>query len=300
MIKWVKSLDRILRGDATRLPDLQKGTFDVPVGGLSFLLMLLGMFYGACMGVSAVIVRWPTDKRFMGFEQMLASMVKVPMLYFLTLLITFPSLYVFNALVGSRLSIVSVMRLLVAGGGVMLSVLASFGPIVAFFAVSTTSYPFMKLLNVIVFGIAGFLSLAFLLRTLDRLTVAQEALAAAAAAEHAPAGPAEGDVAAPTAYQEGVAQSAAFPPPVGPPLRYTGALDRSNGRPTGAKVTTVFRIWVLVFGLVGAQMSWVLRPFIGDPNADFTFFRPRSSSFFEAVFHTIYQLLSGGDGTWRG
>ena len=35
--------------------------------------------------------------------QVLASMVKVPLLFYLTLLVTLPSLYVFNALVGSRL-----------------------------------------------------------------------------------------------------------------------------------------------------------------------------------------------------
>ena len=87
---WIRSLDRILRGQAAQLPDLQRGTFDVPVAGLSFVLMLLGIFYGACMGVSAIITRWPTDKRYMGFEQMLGSIAKVPMLYFLTLLVTFP------------------------------------------------------------------------------------------------------------------------------------------------------------------------------------------------------------------
>ena len=33
--------------------------------------------------------------------QLVASMLKVPTLFFLTLLVTLPSLYVFNALVGS-------------------------------------------------------------------------------------------------------------------------------------------------------------------------------------------------------
>ena len=75
--------------------------------------------------------------------QLVASMAKVPLLFYLTLLVTLPSLYVFNALVGSRLSLGTVIRLLVASLGVMVTVLASLGPIVAFFSVSTTSYPFM-------------------------------------------------------------------------------------------------------------------------------------------------------------
>ena len=98
-----RALDRILRGDATQLPLLQKGSIDVPLGGLVGVIVLLAMIYGACMGLSAVINRWNTPQRYMGWQQMGASIVKVPMLFLLTLLITFPSLYVFNALVGSRL-----------------------------------------------------------------------------------------------------------------------------------------------------------------------------------------------------
>ena len=60
----------------------------------------------------------------------------------------------------------------------------------------------------------------------------------------------------------------------------------------GRHVKTVFRCWVVLFGLVGAQMGWVLRPFIGDPDRPFTWFRPRESNFFEAVLHALQDLLS--------
>jgi len=53
---------------------------------------------------------------------MLVSALKVPLLFFLTLVVTFPSLYVFNTLTGSRLTGESVLRLLVASSGVMLAV----------------------------------------------------------------------------------------------------------------------------------------------------------------------------------
>jgi len=42
--------------------------------------------------------------------------------------VTVPSLYVFNALVGSRLTVAAVVRLLVATLGVIVAVLASLGP----------------------------------------------------------------------------------------------------------------------------------------------------------------------------
>ena len=110
----IRALDKILRGDATRLPLLRQGTFDIPAGGLLGLIVVLSMIYGACMGSSAVITRWSDPTRFMGFQQLGASIVKVPALFLLTLIITFPSLYVFNALIGSRLTVGAMLRLLVA------------------------------------------------------------------------------------------------------------------------------------------------------------------------------------------
>ena len=285
-----RALDRILRGDATRLPLLRQGTFDIPVRELLTLIVLLGMVYGACMGLSSVITHWsppppqnPTagaapvfGTRVDGFKQMGASVVKVPMLFVLTLVVTFPSLYVFNALIGSRLTMGAMLRLLVAAMSVILAVLASFGPIVAFFAASTDSYPFMKLLNVIVFTIAGFLGLAFLLQTLHRLTLAQEETAAT-----------------PTI----VPPTPTLSPQVGlPPAPSGGALDPIGERRPAANVKVVFRIWVIVFGLVGAQMGWVLRPFIGNPHQPFSFFRPRQSNFFEGVLRTLQHLFSWSNG----
>ena len=101
--------------------------------------------------------------------------MKFPLLFALTLVVTLPSLYVFNALVGSALRIGSVLRLAVASTGVMLAVSASLAPIVVFFAASTTSYPFMKLLIVAFTAASGALGLSFLLRTLERLMAAPSA-----------------------------------------------------------------------------------------------------------------------------
>ena len=58
-----RALDRILRGDATRMPLLRQGSFDVPAGGLFGLIVMLAMVYGACMGLSAVITRWGSAHR---------------------------------------------------------------------------------------------------------------------------------------------------------------------------------------------------------------------------------------------
>jgi hypothetical protein len=261
---WVRELDRILRGDATRPSALRRGQVEVPAGGLSVVLVLLGAAYGACMGCFALFR--PGGPAWL---QLLAAALKVPALFFLTLLVTFPSLYVFNALVGSRLSLPSALRLLIAALGVLLALLASLGPIVAFFSVITTSYSFMVLLNVAVFAVSGFLGLGFLLQTLHRLSLA----APQPPGPTPPAGP-EADA------FEFVATEPA------------GALDRVDDQVLGRHVRTIFRCWVVLFGLVGAQMGWVLRPFIGDPGRPFTWFRPRDSNFFEAIFHALKDLAS--------
>lgn len=260
MGRWWKDLDRILRGEATRLPALGRGTVDVPIGGLSLILVLLGMFYGMCMGSFALFKSGGPS-----YWQLVASTLKVPALFVLTLAITLPSLYVFNTLVGSRLVLGAVLRLLVAALAVMVTVLASLGPIVSFFSLSTTSYHFMILVNVVVFGVSGALGLSFLLQTLHRLSVA----------------PREPD--AEPAGAEGTD---------GTKPDHPGPLDPLEGQVLGRHVKTVFRCWVVLFGLVGAQMGWVLRPFIGEPGSPFVWIRGRESSFFQAVLHHLASLFA--------
>src|SRR5690349_7385765 len=123
MITWLKALDRVLKGEATKPAVLRGGTIDLPTGGITALLVILGAAYGACMGSFAVVNRWGTVTQALGWLQLGYSAAKVPMLFLLTLVITFPSLYVFNALVGSRLSLPAVLRLLIGALGVTLAVL---------------------------------------------------------------------------------------------------------------------------------------------------------------------------------
>lgn len=275
MIGWVRSLDRVLKGEATNPAVLRAGTVDVAAGSLTALLVVLAAAYGACMGAFAVMSRWGTPAAGAGWRQATYSAAKVPMLFFLTLLITFPSLYVFNALVGCRLAFAAVMRLLVASLGVTLAVLASFGTIVVFFSLCTTSYPFMILLNVVMFAVAGTLGMNFLLQTLRRLTIARST-------------PGDEDTVAPPA-------PAPEPPPIHPPLPPAvnpGAARRIPPDSVGGGVRAVFAIWVIVFGLIGAQMGWVLRPFIGAPNAPVTFFRVREGNFFQAVADKMADLMA--------
>jgi hypothetical protein len=263
MLTWLRYLDRVMRGEATRPEELRQGFIEQPVGGLAILGAILGAVYGLFMGCFGLF-----GGGHAAFLKLITTVFKVPILFFLTLAVTFPSLYVFNALIGSRLTMQSVLRLLVIALAVMLAVLASLGPIVAFFSASTTSYSFVLLLNVFIFAVSGSLGLRYMLVTLQRLSDATDV----------PAEPATG-------FQlPGVGETlpAALPA--------ASALDAGKQRPVTREVRKLFRVWMVVFGMVGTQMAWVLRPFIGNPGMGFSLFRPRESSFIEALIYVALHM----------
>lgn len=266
MFSSIRHLDRILRGEATQPLALRERGMDVPIFGLVVLLALLGAIYGVCMGLYSITGSGNGDPR-----QILAAAVKVPSLFLLTLLVTMPSLYVFNALIGSRLSFPSLVRLMIGAMGVTLAVLASIGPIVAFFSFSTTSYPFINLLNVFVFAVSGLLGLMFLKQTLNRMAMSQIL-----------------DFIPPPVVEEirneqGEVVSTISRPPA--------AIDRIENQAFGRHTRRVFTIWMFVFGLVGSQMAWILRPFIGTPGQEFAWFRERGSNFFVSVWTQLQNLF---------
>jgi len=283
MFRWLKHLDWLLRGEATRPEALRDGNVPVETNGLAILLVLLGAIYGVCMGSFSLLKEVPPEivdpnGRYL---QLLATTIKVPTLFYLTLLVTFPSLYVFNALVGSRLTVLSVLRLLIASLAVNLSVLASLGPIVLFFSLSTKSHAFIVLLNVAVFAVAGVLGLMFLLQTLHRLTTMEAERTTIARRRAA------------DAAVESLAADDSNPPAEPSDRAEPGALDMPPGQSLGRHTRLVFNCWVILFAVVGAQMGWVLRPFVGNPSLPFEWFRERQSNFFEAVLNTLSALFGG-------
>ncbi len=220
-----RELDRILRGEP-----LNGAARPLSLSPVIRVLLLLALGYGVCMGSFGLFGRAEPE-----FRQVVASAVKVPALFGLTLVVTFPSLYVFNTLLGTRLHFTDLARVLTCGMAVLVTVLAALGPIVAFFSATTVNYAFILLLNVSVFTVAGLFGVSFLFRMLAKPTREEN----------------------------------------------TGA----------ANIGTVFYVWLVAFGLVGAQMAWVLRPFVGSPFLAFTWFRPRESSFFEAVLKSLRHLF---------
>lgn len=55
--------------------------------------------------------------------------------------------------------------------------------------------------------------------------------------------------------------------------------------------TNILRFWLVLYGFVGSQLGWTLRPFFGSPG-QFELFRSREGSFFTGVWNALISLLT--------
>lgn len=276
MREFLKAIDRLLRGDAASFDLAHRGD----VLSLRRLLAAgaaFGAVYGIFMGLYGVLRPDHAD-----FRQMLAAMLKVPMLFLLTICVTFPSLYVFSALADCRAGFLEILRILLTVVTVTTVLLASFGPITGFFTLSTTSYGFMILLNIAFVGISGAVGLGVLGRALRAMTIPRDFFDEPKPSTPLP--PAEKDDSDP-ATPPNVVQDRVPVVPASPEFRRPPVMLRDE-RPRA-----IFRAWVVLYVVVGAQMSWILRPFIGNPEEPFQWFRRRDSNFLEAVLGVLRDML---------
>ncbi len=190
---------------------------------LLLVILSLNAIYGLTMGVKS------------GWQFMAASAIKTPLLFLLTLAVCYPVLYVINVLMGSKLSFLRTLALILAALAMTSILLASFALIALFFTLTGANYHFIKILHVAIFAFSGILGMVALWRGL------------AASCE----------------------QSDLYP----------------------RQAMKVLRIWILIFGFVGVQMAWSMRPFVGEPGLPFQLFRAQEGNFYGAVFQSIKILL---------
>lgn len=260
-----RDVDRLLRSAFSERAALRRDGGDVAAAPLARAGLVLGLLYGVNMGLYALLggdgISW---------APWLATTLKVPLLFLLTLVVTFPSLYVVSTLAGSPLPWGRTLRLLLGAVVLGMALLASFGPVTAFFTLSTDSHPFLVLLNVVFFAAGGWASVAYLRRAL-RIVFEPEPPPPLPAPASPPAAPGDAGVGA-----------AAVPHSVPPPVRFA---------PESAAALRVFRMWTLVYAVVGAQMSWILRPFLGEPGSPFRLFAERESNFFAGLADVVANLF---------
>jgi hypothetical protein len=120
------------------------------------LILVFGTFYGGVMGTYGGVAG-------ARFWQVIYSGLKVPILLLATYLLSLPSFFVFNTLLGLRNDFPRVVRSLVATQAGLTVMLASLAPITAFSYVSGMGYQPAILFNGLMFAVAS-VSAQWLLR----------------------------------------------------------------------------------------------------------------------------------------
>ncbi|MBD1900956.1 MULTISPECIES: actin-binding WH2 domain-containing protein [Cyanophyceae] len=172
---------------------------------------------------------------FSGGLQMVASAIKLPALYLITLAICLPTLYFFDVITGSKRSFGQYLALLLASMSIIGVMLFSFAPIILFFRLSINDYQFFQLLNVLVFTITGLIGINGFYRGMIFIN------------------------------------------------------DQDSDNPK--KRTGMIRGWLVLYGFVGSQLGWTLRPFFGTPDKPFELFRNIESNFYFHIWHVISSAL---------
>jgi hypothetical protein len=168
--------------------------------------------------------------------QIISSAIKLPALYLITLIVCVPTLYIFNAFFGSRLTMKQHWAYLLTAITVIAVLLCGFAPVSLFFLLTVNDKFFFLLLNVAVFALTGILGVSFLYKMMK---------------------PIDHDDAAPNVH-----------------LR-----------------TNILRFWLGLYGFVGTQLGWTMRPFFATGKT-FQWLRPQEDSFFHAILESIRHVGS--------
>jgi hypothetical protein len=134
MSGWLRGVDDVLRGR--------------PSGQPWGLVVLCGLGYGGVMGGFGGI--WGERA-----WQVVFSALKVPLLLLATLVLSLPSYFVLNSLLGVRSDFGKALRAVVASQAALAIILVSLAPLTAFWYASSSGYRAAILFNALMFAVAS-------------------------------------------------------------------------------------------------------------------------------------------------
>ena len=100
------------------------------------------------------------------FLQSISAGVKVIALFLFTIIICFPSFFIIQQVLGSKMNVRQMVKIVLSGMMLMSSILLSFTPIVVFFQITGGNYHFLQLLHVSIFIFAGIFGLRLMVEAL--------------------------------------------------------------------------------------------------------------------------------------
>jgi hypothetical protein len=134
---------------------------------LALVIVVYGLFYGGVMGTYGGVAGprlW----------QVIYSAVKVPFLLLATFLISLPSFFVINTLLGLRSDFAYVLRALLATQAALTVILSALAPFTAFWYVSGSAYEPAILFNGAMFAVASVSAQWMLRRSYEPLILRNE------------------------------------------------------------------------------------------------------------------------------
>jgi hypothetical protein len=115
-------------------------------------ILFCTLVYGAALGT------------YVEGNQILINSIKIPLLFFVTLYISFPIFYILNLLTGTRMNFIQTLLLLVTGYSVAALVLLAFTPLMLFFLISAKGYGFTVFLTLGVNALAGWFGIVYIFK----------------------------------------------------------------------------------------------------------------------------------------
>ena len=137
-----------MKGALARAEDVLRGRPGMGAGRLAGYVALCGAAYGGVMGTFGGLAG---DRPW----QVAYSALKVPLLLLATLLLSLPSFFVLNTLLGLRADFARALRVLVGAQAGLTIVLVALAPVTVLWYASSADYPTAILFNALMFAAAS-------------------------------------------------------------------------------------------------------------------------------------------------
>ncbi|OGU39237.1 MAG: hypothetical protein A2X61_07065 [Ignavibacteria bacterium GWB2_35_12] len=101
-----------------------------------------------------------------GLSQSVSSGIKLFSLFILSLLICFPTFYVIQIIIGSRIKLINLIAIILSGAMLSSWILVAFIPIVIFFMITGGNYYFLQLLHIAIMAFASIFGMKLIIEAL--------------------------------------------------------------------------------------------------------------------------------------
>lgn len=150
----VKEVFKIFQNKESYFDDIDKKQSNSLILFQILVICAFAFVYGLVMG------------SYHSLLQSFVAGVKVIALFLFTIIICFPSFFIIQQVLGSKMSVRQMIIIVLSGMVLMSTILISFSPIVIFFQLTGGNYHFLQLLHVAVFVFSGIFGLRLMVEAL--------------------------------------------------------------------------------------------------------------------------------------